>query len=624
MSTLSPPKRPRLSLQIKSLTTGPGIRTSRTLAAVTNPRSPTSFNTLTNVYSTAIDRSAVTPVPITAEPITAINMNDKRLPDLPRLQMPSTLTGDRGARTPFMATQLPETPLTAKPMSPAVAMEMRFPSTMTSTPPLSAGPLDVSMGQKQVFCFSPDDIQRHNQFYGSGDLNIVVTSDDCRDANANGDNMDTANMDSCSESSFATSDCGIDTPFPSDLHSSPPPPRPSQMSMTATTPITAISRRRATVPGLMIPSKPAPYIRNRALHSILRNSPLPPNTAATPISPRRQSQRLIDKANRHVMYNNPLTQTITTNLYTRSHVDLLCEEASPFASPSSASPSGNDAERVLDLTLAYTGNETRDGGTTPGPFEEMRRRMAGLGTHSACSSTATTPISPGSGLASPRSSGGIRKKKQAKKERKRRWVWTLGQDEEEEATLSGAMIALKAAQKAEEEAAAAADAAEATETVESAAAAADMEAELKTPLATVQLAHALMPAYNAVLPAVSECSSQEVEMQDSDCSYEGSSASLEDFVSASASTATTGSESESAEREAVKSTDTNAASSTKARKRKSTPTPYATDSESDFGGEEEADFDMDMQTPTTAHLQGAWFRQAAASAGSHSRLRNNF
>ena len=613
MPTLSPPKRPRLSLQIKSLTTGPGIRTSRTLAAVTNPRSPTSFNTLTNVYSTAIDRSAVTPVPITAEPITAINMNDKRLPDMPRLQMPSALTGDRGAHTPFMATQLPETPLTAKPMSPAMALEMRFPSTMTSTPPLSAGPLDANTGQKPVFCFSPDDIQKHSHFYPTGDLNIVVTSDDCRkarSANTNGDDMDTALVDSCSESSFAMSDGGFDTPFPSDLHSSPPPPRPSQLSIAAaTTPITAISRRRATVPGLVIPSKPAPYIRNRALHSILRNSPLPPTTAATPVSLRRQSQRLIDKANRHVMYNNPLTQTITTNLYTRSHVDLLCEEASPFASPSSASPSGNDADRVLDLTMAYTGNETRDGGTTPGPFEEMRRRMAGLGTHSAGSSTATTPISPGSGLASPRSSGGIRKKKQAKKDRKRRWVWTLGQDEEEEATLSGAMIALKAAQKAEEEAAAAA-----ADT-----AAADTEAELKTPRATAPL-----PSYNAVLPAVSECSSQEVEMQDSDSSFGGSSASVEGAVPASMSTSTTTtcSESGATEGDAATSTATGA-TSTKTRKRKSTPTPYATDSESDFGGEEEADLDVDMQTPTTAHLQGAWLRQAAASAGSQSRLRNN-
>jgi hypothetical protein len=65
--------------------------------------------------------------------------------------------------------------------------------------------------------------------------------------------------------------------------------------------------------------------------------------------------------------------------------------------------------------MEYTGNETRDGGQTPGPFEEMRRRMAGLAT--------STPISP----AAP---GGVRKRR--KKEKRRRWVWTIGQEEEEE------------------------------------------------------------------------------------------------------------------------------------------------------------------------------------------------
>lgn len=75
--------------------------------------------------------------------------------------------------------------------------------------------------------------------------------------------------------------------------------------------------------------------------------------------------------------------------------------------------------------MAYTGNETRDGGQTPGPFEEMRRRMAGL--------------ESGSPISSPRP-GGIRKKK--KKEKKRKWVWTIGQDGEE--ADSSALAALRA------------------------------------------------------------------------------------------------------------------------------------------------------------------------------------
>lgn len=120
-------------------------------------------------------------------------------------------------------------------------------------------------------------------------------------------------------------------------------------------------------------------------------------------------------------YNSPLTQTITTSKYVKSHIDLLCEEVSPN------SPSLAGADSALDHALAFTADETRDGGQTPGPFEEMRRRMASLGT--------STPISP----------AGIRKRK--RKEKKRRWVWTIGQDDEE-AEQSGAILAIKAAEAA--------------------------------------------------------------------------------------------------------------------------------------------------------------------------------
>ena len=105
--------------------------------------------------------------------------------------------------------------------------------------------------------------------------------------------------------------------------------------------------------------------------------------------------RLADRANKKVGYNDPLTQTITTNKYIKSHIDLLSED-----SPFSAEESEKEKLETLDVAMAYTGDETKDGGQTPGPFEEMRRRMA--------ESDLETP--------------GARKRK--RKEKKRKWeVW---------------------------------------------------------------------------------------------------------------------------------------------------------------------------------------------------------
>lgn len=148
----------------------------------------------------------------------------------------------------------------------------------------------------------------------------------------------------------------------------------------------------------------APYTHPRSLHSILRNSPLPPRAISSPRTPTRASQRIAER--KKVCYNNPLTQTITNNKYIKSHIDLLAEEASPY--------SATDPElETLDLTLAYTGDETRDGGQTPGPFEEMRRRMAGLGAES----DNETPGNP---------------KKRKRKEKRRQWVWTIGKNDEDD------------------------------------------------------------------------------------------------------------------------------------------------------------------------------------------------
>jgi hypothetical protein len=163
-------------------------------------------------------------------------------------------------------------------------------------------------------------------------------------------------------------------------------------------------RRRATTGNQHIT---APYTHPRSLHSILRNSPLPPRSALAPMSPTRASRRLADRVGKKLCFNNPLTQTITTERYIKSHIDLLAEEASPH----SATDSEAEGIETLDLAMAYTGDETRDGGQTPGPFEEMRRRMAGLGADSDSETPGT--------------------KKRKRKEKKRRWVWTIGVNEDE-------------------------------------------------------------------------------------------------------------------------------------------------------------------------------------------------
>ncbi|KAI2620224.1 hypothetical protein GGS26DRAFT_316791 [Hypomontagnella submonticulosa] len=331
-------KRPRLSLQTKP-SPGPSTRSSRTMANV-DPKSPTGFNTLSNIYVTAIERST----PVQSTPITAINL----LQPL-KLQTDSESLKTRPPRvdTPYTAV-LPDTPLSANPKSPAQQMDMVFPSTMTATPPLSAGPVESTESSK--FTFAPADSTKQTV-----------------------------------------------------------PRSPAQ------------ARRRVIYAPFGTPAK-APYSRDKSLHSILRNSPLPPSSARSPISPMRQSRRLQEKAARHVGYMSPLTQTIATETYIKSHVDLLADDASPYT----PSPVAEDCDMALDLAMAYTGEETRDGGDTPGPFEEMRRRMTSLGTE--------TP------MLSPRPEG-VRKRK--KKEKRRKWVWTIGQDDDE--NESGAIAALKAA-----------------------------------------------------------------------------------------------------------------------------------------------------------------------------------
>ncbi|KAL1855728.1 hypothetical protein Daus18300_011011 [Diaporthe australafricana] len=385
----NPPKRPRLSLQIKTIANGPNLRGSRTVAAAVNPTSPTAFNTLSNVYVTAIDR---------ATPVTAINTSSQQPLKIQTHDLNSN-NKDHGSHTPFAPPYL-DTPLTAQPLSPgAAAPSFQFPSTMTATPPLSSGPVDDNA--PKPFSFSAEDTAGASAAGAPG-----------------------------APSSYSWA--------------------PSFPPSSASTPTGGAARRRATLP--LSVSGPAsyglalPYVRNRSLHSILRNSPLPPPTAKTPISPRRQSLRLAEKAARRVGYGSPIEQEITTNEYVRSHIDLLADEVSPrsASSPSgttsidtSTSTAPND-QMVLDLAMAYTGDETRDGGQTPGPFEEMRRRMAGLATR-----TPTSPTVPTS--SSGATPAGVRKRR--RKDTKRRWVWTIGtqDDDADDREVGGAIAALRAA-----------------------------------------------------------------------------------------------------------------------------------------------------------------------------------
>ncbi|KAM0486127.1 hypothetical protein ACHAPX_000829 [Trichoderma viride] len=364
----SPPKRPRLSLKINtsstSSTSSLSVPSRPTRGFQVDPTDRTACNTLSNVYATAIERST----PVQAEPLTAINTLQCLSLKTPVVSRGPKLKLTTPIKTPYVA-DFPATPTTDTSGSPPQQMEIVFPSTMTPTPPMSAGAVD-SNGPK-AFSFSPKDLSSRARGY------------------------------------TVASPCS---------------------------PVEPLLSRRHIIP--FNTAAPAPYTHPHTLHSILRNSPLPPRTAIPP-SPRRQSLRLQERAAKRVGYNNPLTQTIITNKYTKSHIDLLVEEASP-ASPS-FSPIG--ADRGIDLKQAFSPNEIENGGQTPGPFEDMRRKLAAL-SGSATSSPSTTP---GGGGSSSSSNGGIRKRK--RKEKKRQWVWTIGvadEEEEDDERVGGAIAASRA------------------------------------------------------------------------------------------------------------------------------------------------------------------------------------
>ncbi|PHH65124.1 hypothetical protein CDD81_3255 [Ophiocordyceps australis] len=120
-----------------------------------------------------------------------------------------------------------------------------------------------------------------------------------------------------------------------------------------------------------------PYTHPHSLHSILRNSPLSCRTTASTASLRRHhhqhqhhhhqhqhhSHHHHQRTSKRVEYDSPLTQEITTNTYTKSHIDLLAEDMSSPNSP-------------LSPQAAPWPNEMQDAGQTPGPLDTLDRTTA--------------------------------------------------------------------------------------------------------------------------------------------------------------------------------------------------------------------------------------------------------
>ncbi|KAG6068984.1 hypothetical protein E4U32_006034 [Claviceps aff. humidiphila group G2b] len=169
-----------------------------------------------------------------------------------------------------------------------------------------------------------------------------------------------------------------------------------------------------------------PYIHPRSLHSILRNSPLPPGPALPrSSSPRRQCLRLEEKAAKKVEYDSPLEEEITTYTYTKSHIELLAEDGSPL-SPSDALPI-TERPIVLGMGFSFAKDDIQKDGQAAGILEEMKGKRAGLAAGSSIRSNKESICA---------------NRKRNRREKKRRWVWTIGQDAEDEEYSGGLTVAL--------------------------------------------------------------------------------------------------------------------------------------------------------------------------------------
>lgn len=329
------PPRPRLSLHTK-MACGPPSKGLR--GQPVNPSDPTTFNTLSNIYVTAIERCSA----LQSEPVSAINT-------LRGFSLRSPIEAPDSARghVPSFAPTYPDTPLSAQTSSsPRRHVDFTYPSTMTATPPLSASAVDEPAG---IFTFS---------------------------------SADTALPRSCRSAAASPI---IDRGSP-------------------------CNRTRASVSPIAA-ARVCPYAHPESLRSILRNSPLPSRRAKSSPLARRRALHVSMKPAKKVEYDSPLEQEIITSTYTRSHIDLLTDDGSPL----SPTHTRSGAEVGLQETaMAFTANEIRDGGGTPGPFEGVRCRLAGL--------SAGSPVSPGVG-----SGHASRKRKRAAKQR--HWEWTIGQED---------------------------------------------------------------------------------------------------------------------------------------------------------------------------------------------------
>ncbi|KFZ11585.1 hypothetical protein V502_07490, partial [Pseudogymnoascus sp. VKM F-4520 (FW-2644)] len=269
--TSSPPKRPRLSLQIKTPSAPVTLNKSSTaLKADIDPSSPTAFNTLSNAYAAAI--SLASPLPISAAPTTATSFSaNTARPKSLRLVTSAT------PQTAILPSHRIQTP------GPFTVVYPDTPTTFSQAPtPVTAHP-DVSL--QAPFTFTPPQSAHPSSPSSTSSTGTSTT---------------TATTTTATTSRLRRANVSITTTLgPSPFPSSPRTPR-----------------RRATT-GSSTPYK-APYTHPRSLRSILRNSPLPARTAGAVAT--------AEKGGRRVGYDNPLTQTITTELYVRSHVELLGEE----------------------------------------------------------------------------------------------------------------------------------------------------------------------------------------------------------------------------------------------------------------------------------------------------------
>ncbi|KAM3500151.1 hypothetical protein MY10362_006670 [Beauveria mimosiformis] len=407
-----PSKRPRLSLQIKtsclsgsSFSSGNAAVTStpnRSRGFPLNPSDPTAFNTLSNAYVTAIERAS-TPLAspaAAAEPLTAITT-------LQAISLYSPLGGRRSQ--PAAASAYPATPVSASSPRRQKQEQQRLRllpsnSVMSPTPPVSAGAVEGGGGGKgrnsTVFSFSP------------------------RDAASGRHSLEQA----LCAAAAVTIPASPAATIPASPAATPPKKQQQQQQQ---------QPARAGVSG-----SPPPYTHAKALRSILRNSPLSSrrsaSATATTSSPRRLTTPTVriqqddaqhqqqQRAAKRVCYHSPIEQEITTNTYTKSHIDLLVEEAT--ASPCSP------RRMPVDLLRAFSANEIRDGGQTPGAFEDESKRLG--------AALRSSGDGQGDGVQKSSSSSSS---STTRGEKKRRWVWTIGREDEEvdedEEQLGGAVVA---------------------------------------------------------------------------------------------------------------------------------------------------------------------------------------